>query len=130
MAERTPEPLANQELPEAAKQPLPVSETPPIAQLESVDVVMVSEPPSVTDRVKEKASRVADRARDRTSALYDQAQSRVAMARAKAQRGVREARAQGRYLANEYPVQVIAGIAGAAFLTGIVLRFWRSSRYE
>jgi ElaB/YqjD/DUF883 family membrane-anchored ribosome-binding protein len=130
MAERSPEPLVNQELPEAEKQPLPVSETPPIAEFESVEVVAVTELPSVTDRVKERASRVADQARYRSSALYDQAQNRVAEARAKAQRGLRDAQAQARYLANRYPLQVVAGIAGAAFLTGMLLRFWRSSRYE
>jgi len=130
MDERTPEPLTNQGLTEAAKQPLPVAGTPPLAQLESVEVVMVSEAPSVTDQVKEKASRVAQQARNRSSALYEQAQSRMAVARVKSRRALRDAQARGRYLAHEYPVQVIAGIAGAAFLTGMVLRFWRSSRYE
>jgi ElaB/YqjD/DUF883 family membrane-anchored ribosome-binding protein len=130
MDDRTPEPFANQELAETAKQPLPVSEIPPITHLEGAEFVLETEPPTVTDRFKHQASRVADRARYRGSVLYDQAQSRLAAARVRAQQGWREARSQGRDLANEYPVQMVAGIAGAAFVTGMMLRFWRSSRYE
>ncbi|SRR6266404_4780592 len=35
-----------------------------------------------------------------------------------------------RYLADERPLQLLAGVAAASFLVGAALRIWRSSRYE
>jgi hypothetical protein len=35
-----------------------------------------------------------------------------------------------RYLADERPIQLLAGVAAASFLVGAALRIWRSSRYE
>lgn len=42
-----------------------------------------------------------------------------------AKRGAYQARTRAHYLANEYPVETIAGVAGAAFVTGFALRLWR-----
>jgi ElaB/YqjD/DUF883 family membrane-anchored ribosome-binding protein len=41
---------------------------------------------------------------------------------------VREARNRAQHYANEYPLQVIAGAAGVAFLLGLALRIWRGYR--
>lgn len=35
-----------------------------------------------------------------------------------------------RHTADEYPAQTIAAVAGAALICGVLLRVWRSSRYE
>ena len=39
-------------------------------------------------------------------------------------------RRRGRYVADEYPLQTIAAVAGVAFICGVLLRIWRSNRYE
>jgi ElaB/YqjD/DUF883 family membrane-anchored ribosome-binding protein len=39
-------------------------------------------------------------------------------------------RRRSRYVADEYPVQTIAAVAGVAFICGVLLRIWRSNRYE
>ncbi len=44
--------------------------------------------------------------------------------------GVRRARSRIRYATENYPLQVIAVAAGVAFLTGALVRVWRSNRYE
>jgi ElaB/YqjD/DUF883 family membrane-anchored ribosome-binding protein len=40
----------------------------------------------------------------------------------------RKARSEARRFANERPIEIILGIAGAAFVVGVVLRIWRSNR--
>jgi ElaB/YqjD/DUF883 family membrane-anchored ribosome-binding protein len=44
-----------------------------------------------------------------------------------AQQNAQQARSRAHYLANQYPVETIAGTAGAAFVAGFVLRIWRSN---
>ncbi|MBV9342025.1 MAG: hypothetical protein JO159_14205 [Acidobacteria bacterium] len=39
-----------------------------------------------------------------------------------------EARSRFRYLKNERPLELVAGIAAAAFLAGAALRIWKSSQ--
>jgi len=41
-----------------------------------------------------------------------------------------DARARAREYSYNNPLQVIAGSAAAGFLAGVVLRVWRSRRYE
>ncbi len=41
---------------------------------------------------------------------------------------VRRARTRAEYLVREYPLRVILGAAGAAFVLGFALRIWRSKR--
>lgn len=41
-----------------------------------------------------------------------------------------EASSKAAFYIETYPLRVIAGVAGTAFLTGVALRIWRSSRYE
>jgi ElaB/YqjD/DUF883 family membrane-anchored ribosome-binding protein len=40
----------------------------------------------------------------------------------------RDAKLRARQMANEYPLQVLAGVAAVAFLAGFGLRIWRGSR--
>jgi ElaB/YqjD/DUF883 family membrane-anchored ribosome-binding protein len=42
----------------------------------------------------------------------------------------RSLRQRTRYAADEYPIQTLAAIAGVAVICGVLLRMWRSSRYE
>lgn len=44
-----------------------------------------------------------------------------------AQQNAQQARSRARYMANQYPVETIAGAAGAAFVAGFALRLWRSN---
>lgn len=91
--------------------------------------------------VKESASRVADEAKGSVSRVVEQtkeqaaeAKERVASAyaetREKASDALDRARSRAQYLMDEYPLQVIAGIAATGFLIGVLLRVWRSSRDE
>ena len=41
---------------------------------------------------------------------------------------MREARNRAQYYAHQYPLQIIAGAAGVAFLLGFGLRIWRGHR--
>lgn len=67
------------------------------------------------ERVKERRKQTSQ---DSTAAAAEWKQS--------AQRGAQQARTRAEYLANEYPVETIAGVAGAAFVTGFALRLWRA----
>jgi ElaB/YqjD/DUF883 family membrane-anchored ribosome-binding protein len=44
-----------------------------------------------------------------------------------AQQNAEQARSRAQFLANQYPIETIAGTAGAAFVAGFVLRIWRSN---
>ena len=86
----------------------------------------------VTDRgastAGQTASEWAERAGAKASELKENAK-RVAQEQLRAaQDRLQSARAQARHVANEYPLQVIAAVAGVAFLLGIGLRIWRESR--
>lgn len=130
MDEPTPQPFANQTLPEGEKQAFPASSMPLPSKPSVVGFERGISATSVTDRIPESAWGAVERGCDRASVLYDRMQSRAAVIRRKTDEALRKARQQGRHLANEYPVQVIAGIAGVAFVSGMLLRFWRSSRYD
>jgi hypothetical protein len=129
---QTPQPFANQELPESDKQTLPTSDVPePPARPVVVEFDRALPPKTpVTGRIKGQAWSAASRGCDRASVLYDRMQRQVQVVRHKTDETLRNARVQGRYWANEYPLQFVAGVAGTAFVCGMLLRFWRSSRYE
>lgn len=89
--------------------------------------------------VKETASRAADSASRAMQDAKQQASAAAAEARERAAEVYREAREQSvrtwnrarvrsREIVDEYPLHVIAGVAGAAFIVGVLLRVWRSSR--
>lgn len=54
--------------------------------------------------------------------------SRAADLKEAAGNTARNAQMRARYYANEYPLHVLAGVAGLAFLAGFGLRIWRGSR--
>jgi len=69
------------------------------------------------ERASAKASELGARANELKDNAVRAAQERVQMARRQAQ-----------HVAREYPLHVIAGVAGAAFLLGLSLRIWRKTR--
>jgi hypothetical protein len=81
-------------------------------------------------QLRQLPARISD-LRARLNATRNRASEDAAAAasewRQSAERTAYQARTRGQYLANEYPVQTIAGAAGAAFVTGFALRLWRSS---
>ncbi len=50
--------------------------------------------------------------------------------RGAAEVGIRRARARIRYAVENSPLQVVAGCAVVGFLAGMMVRVWRSNRYE
>jgi len=70
---------------------------------------------------KEQAATIAAEAKDRAADLYRESRVRSSAA-------VSRARSRASYYANEYPLQVIAGVAAVAFVAGVLLRVWRLSR--
>ena len=96
----------------------------------------------LVDATKREAEKLYDEARTRTSEwvdttrhevsrLYGQARERASDGYDRLSETAHEAgdqtRAVARVLRNEYPLQTLAVLAGAAFLTGMLLRMWRAS---
>lgn len=71
---------------------------------------------------------------DRASALYEDVKSRASESMAQLSQQAKKIGIQVREFAakarRERPLQVLGAIAGAAFVLGVVIRIWRSSRYE
>ena len=86
------------------------------------------------DDVTERASQALDEVGQRVSAAYERVQSGVAEAfertKWKSEELARRARSRARYVLHNYPLHLIAVVAGVAFVAGIFLRVWRSNRYE
>ncbi len=84
--------------------------------------------------VTARASQALDEAGQRVSAAYELVQSGLTDAyertKWKSEELARRARSRARYVVDNYPFHLIAGVAGAAFVAGILLRVWRSNRYE
>lgn len=80
--------------------------------------------------VAESQANVADRA----SAVYEDVKSRASESMAQLSDRARKMGARVREFAararEERPLQVLAAAAGAAFILGVAIRIWRSSRYE
>ena len=85
------------------------------------------------DDVTDRASHL-DEIGQRVSAACERVQAGITDAyergRWKSAQVARQARTRARLIVDEYPLHLIAGVAGAAFLAGIFLRVWRSNRYE
>ena len=83
-------------------------------------------------RAKETASQAAQEAKEQAIGALAQAKDRVAGAyresRDKTTDAIRQASSRAGHFVNEHPLQVIAGVAAIAFVAGILLRVWRSSR--
>jgi hypothetical protein len=86
------------------------------------------------DDVTQRASQALDEIGQRMSAAYERVQTGITDAyersKWKSEEVARRARTRARLVVDQYPLHLIAGVAGAAFVAGIVLRVWRSSRYE
>jgi hypothetical protein len=84
------------------------------------------------DEAKQRASRAVQAAGDKASEVLGTARQRasdaVDAARAKASENIEATRRRATYVANEYPVHLVLGAAGAAFALGVALRIWRSNR--
>ena len=84
--------------------------------------------------VTARASQALDEVGQRVSAVYERVQSGLTDAyertKWKSEELARRARSRARYVVDNYPFHLIAGVAGAAFVAGILLRVWRSNRYE
>jgi hypothetical protein len=86
------------------------------------------------DDVTERASQALDEIGQRVSAAYERVQASITDAyersKWKSEELARRARTRARLVVDKYPLHLIAAVAGAAFVAGIFLRVWRSSRYE
>lgn len=58
------------------------------------------------------------------------AQDALAQAKSKASHTLSESIDKIQRFADERPLQLVAGVAAVAFVVGIALRIWRSTRYE
>jgi len=88
---------------------------------------------SVAEKVtdwKETAEETLSKVRQSTSAAYEESKARARamyeQARQTSGEVSRRVRVRAQYLSDEYPVQIIASVAGVAFIVGVLLRFWRS----
>jgi ElaB/YqjD/DUF883 family membrane-anchored ribosome-binding protein len=83
-------------------------------------------------RAKETAAQAMQDAKEQASAAVSHAQDRAAdiyrESRIKTRVAVDRTRSRINHLVIEYPIQVIAGVAAVAFVAGVLLRVWRSSR--
>ena len=86
------------------------------------------------DDLKERSAQTLNEVRQSASEAYDQAKMKASdalqQARAKSAEAARRARVQTRNVMDNYPLHFLAGVAGVAFIAGVLLRIWRSSRYE
>jgi len=152
-SEPVPKPLTNQEVtaeqeanfpsgrrgPELVQQagpPIPADrELPPAPRQEewkSAVQEKAEELKQAASRAKETAAHAMQDAKEQATAAVSQAKDRAAdiyrESRTKTRVAVDRTRSRINHLVNEYPVQVIAGVAAVAFVAGVLLRVWRSSR--
>ncbi|PYX36465.1 MAG: hypothetical protein DMG73_06735 [Acidobacteria bacterium] len=133
---KTPEPFTNQEPithPAASDGPKLISGS-IRARAEEYTPEWKQTAEAKLQEVKQRASQALGQAEESISAAYDQVKIRTADTfqdvKRKSVDAVEKARFRARYLSHEYPLHVIAGAAGIAFLLGVGLRIWRSNRYE
>ena len=86
------------------------------------------------DDVTDRASEALDEIGQRVSAAYERVQTGIADAyersKWKSEELARRARTRARLVVDKYPFQLIAGVAGLAFVAGIFFRVRRSNSYE
>lgn len=153
-SEPIPEPLTNQEVkseeeamfpalgrrgPELVQQgapPIPPDrELPRAPRREEIKAAVQDK----VEQVKEAASQMKDTtaqalqdAKEQTAAAVSQAKERAGdiyeQSRIRTSEALSRARSRVSYVTDEYPIQVIAGVAAVAFVAGVLLRVWRSSR--
>jgi ElaB/YqjD/DUF883 family membrane-anchored ribosome-binding protein len=89
---------------------------------------------SKMDELRDRVSQAADQAQQSVSEAYDRAKTQAARTYNQARRQTADtyvaARSRARHLMHEYPFHVIATAAAVGLVAGVLLRIWRSSRYE
>ena len=90
--------------------------------------------PSTVEEIKNRVSDAAEQARDRVAETYDKTKQQAAetyrQTRERLSGAAERARVRSRRIIDEYPLHVIAGAAAVGFVIGVLMRVWRSSRYE
>lgn len=151
-SEPIPEPLANQEvrsdeevrfpgrprpeLVQPAAPPIPPERELPRAprqeELKGAVQEKVEQVKQAASRAKESTAQALQDAKEQTAAAMSEARERAADmyrdSRVRASEALNRAGSRARYFVNEYPLQVIGGVAAAAFIAGVLLRVWRSTR--
>jgi ElaB/YqjD/DUF883 family membrane-anchored ribosome-binding protein len=83
-------------------------------------------------QAKESTAQAMQDVKEQTAAAVSQAKAHAAdmyrESRIRTRETLERTRSRVQYVVNEYPVQVIAGVAAVAFVAGVLLRVWRSSR--
>lgn len=89
---------------------------------------------SKMDELRDRVSQAADQAQQRVSEAYDRAKTQATRTYNQARRQTADtfvaARSRARHVMHEYPFHVIATAAAIGLVAGVLLRIWRSSRYE
>ena len=153
-SEPTPDPPTNQRAKANEEEPIfpPTRRGPELVDYVASSIPAEREPPrarrqqewkeTVHDRVggaKGTASRVKQRAASALEEARHKTEAALARARDCATDWYRESRhktahvfnrvrSRASHVVDEHPLQVIAGIAAAAFIAGVLLRIWWSSR--
>lgn len=127
--------LASEAAEEQIPQPQPRAKVVELRQAAGQKAQEVKERASeLLEQAQQRGSEVLSDAKDRVSEAYSRTEEAVTDAlqqgKQKASEAVQRARSRAQYYANEYPLHVIAAAAGFGLLVGVVLRIWRSSRYE
>jgi len=74
----------------------------------------------------QKSSQLAEEASAKIDDLKDQASVKLDDLKSQARNRAQLLRERTRFYIHEYPLQCLGGVFGAAFLTGIALRIWRT----
>lgn len=89
---------------------------------------------STVEDIKTRVSDAADQARQTVAETYDKTKQQAAetyeRTRARASDLMQRARVRSHQIVNDYPLHVIATAAAVGFVAGVILRVWRSNRYE
>lgn len=84
--------------------------------------------------VKQQTAQALDAAQQTAAVGFQQAKEQASeqleTARLNASEKIRQARLRARILVRDYPLHIIAASAALGFIAGVLLRFWRSNRYE
>ena len=88
----------------------------------------------LASRARETTAQALQDAKEQTAAAVSQAKERAGdmyrESRIRTSKALSRARLRANYIMDEYPLQVIAGVAAVAFVCGVLLRVGRSSRND
>jgi hypothetical protein len=138
-------PLANQEIrptrEELDRGPRLVEPVPPRTALPADEQSAAEKVTEWKEAVGEKIEDLKQRSAEKLSDVRESASETYEQAKAKAVRTIEDvkatsaemaehARVRARGVVENYPLHVLAAVFGLAFAAGLMLRIWRSSRYE